>query len=340
MTQLDRLKGYQSELMEKLPQVEGKKLMVIGDLGLDEYIQGDVRRISPEAPVPVVHVTKEDKRIGLAGNVAANITALGGQAVLLGVVGDDTAKDELLTKLKESGVDASGLVVDPTRPTTRKVRVMTDTQQIVRVDYELKRFLSETIEKQLLEAVDARLGECDALVIEDYAKGLLSKGLTQKLIGLARKYDKLVVVDPHRSTPVEYYVGVDIFKPNRDEAFILSGLNIDELREDGDSLNRVGETILEKVGATHLIVTQGKQGMRLFNDGETLDLPTYARDVFDVTGAGDTVLAALSLGWVSGFGPELACAFANFAAGVVVGHVGCVPCERDELVEYIKSHSL
>ena len=332
------LAKLQNSLLERLDLLKGKKLIVLGDIGLDEYVLGDVKRISPEAPVPVLEVGSQDQRLGLAANVAQNVSSLGGESHLVAVIGADATGEQLKAMLKKAAVNCDSLVVDPSRPTTRKLRVMAGQHHIVRVDFEHRKFLSPAVEEQVFQKVQALIGKCDGIIIEDYAKGVLSESLCQKVIAAAKKAGKKVILDPNRATPHEYYRGVDLLTPNRDEAWDLSGLDLDDLRESSNSLFEVGDAILRKIEAEHLVITRGKEGMSLFSGGKVTHLPTYARQVFDVTGAGDTVIAAMMLAWMSGFTLVEACILSNFAAGVVVGKVGCVPCTIPELKNYMEEH--
>jgi len=329
--------ALKQRLLEQIPKLAGKKILIVGDVGLDEYILGEVRRISPEAPVPVLEVEKEDLRLGLSANVAQNIRSLGGIPMLVSVVGKDSGA-ELLSKLfQQMDVSTNFLIVDPDRPTTRKVRVMAKHHHLVRVDYELRKYLSADTEKKFLNMIEQNAKEADAIIIQDYAKGVISDSLLKGVISIAKKLKKKIMVDPHRSNHGDFYHGVDLIKPNYDEAVALSGLNHDDLRDHPNKVIEIGEALLKKTGATELVITRGKDGMTIFSGGKIEQVPTYARQVFDVTGAGDTVIAALSLGIVSGLPLSEACMLANFAAGVVVGQVGCVPCTVTELKEYIQS---
>ncbi|MCB9026233.1 MAG: D-glycero-beta-D-manno-heptose-7-phosphate kinase [Bdellovibrionaceae bacterium] len=322
---------------EKLQDLSRGRLLVIGDICLDEYYLGDVRRISPEAPVPVLEVKTKDQRLGLAANVAQNVVSLSGSCHLIGVVGDDATAEDLRHLMKKAGVDASSLVVAKGRPTTRKTRLMSGNHHIARVDFERKQFLDKETENLLLSKANDLMEDIDVVVLEDYAKGVFSEKSTQTLIEMAHKKNKKVFVDPHRDTPISYYIGADVFKPNKEEAFILSGLNLDDLREDENSLNLVTQTLFKKLGCEHLVVTLGREGMLHIDKTQALAMPTQAKQTFDVTGAGDTVLATLSLAWASGFDLNEACIAANSAAGVVVGKVGCVACTYDELLAALKS---
>lgn len=327
------------QLVAKIPKMAGKKILIIGDIGLDEYVMGDVRRISPEAPVPVLDVENEEYRLGLAANVAQNVVSLGGQAQLVSVIGADTGGELLKDLLRKNGVKVDSLVVDEQRPTTRKMRVMAKHHHLVRVDYEVRKYLNAGTLERLVAKVAELMPSVDGVILQDYAKGVVSEALVKKVVEVAHQHGKKVLADPHRSNPAAFYQGVDLIKPNNDESMAISGLNFDDLREVPDKVLRVGKAIQTQTGAKQVVITRGKEGMTLFS-GETIEqVPTFARQVFDVTGAGDTVIAALTMALVSDFSLKDSCTLANFAAGVVVGKVGCVPCSTDELKEYILSES-
>jgi rfaE bifunctional protein kinase chain/domain len=325
------------KLLDQIPKMKGKKILVVGDVGLDEYILGDVRRLSPEAPVPVLDVEKEDLRLGLAANVAQNIKSLGGEPVLVSVVGQDSGADLLVSLFKQNEVDVSHLIVDTKRPTTRKTRVMAKHHHLVRVDREIRKPMSSETEAKVFAKAQELIAQVDAVVIEDYAKGVVSRGLLQQIVKLAHANGKKVFVDPHQTNSGDFYAGVDLVKPNFSESIALSGLDYDELRDDPDKLIDLGRAVQARTGAKQVVMTRGKDGMIIFSENQTVQVPTFARQVFDVTGAGDTVIAAMTLGVVSGLSLTEACMLANFAAGVVVGQVGCVPCTTDELRSYIES---
>lgn len=325
------------KLIAQIPMLKGKKVLILGDVGLDEYILGDVRRLSPEAPVPILDVEGEDLRLGLAANVAQNVKSLGGDPVLISVIGQDMGA-ELLTQLfKKTSVDVSHLVVDAKRPTTRKTRIMAKHHHLVRVDREIRTFVSAETESKVFASAQDVISQVDAVVIEDYAKGVISRELIQKLVQLAHAHGKKVFVDPHQTNSGDFYSGVDLVKPNFLEAIALSGLDYDELRDDPDKLIDLGRAVQSRTGAKEVVMTRGKDGMIIFSEDQMTQVPTFARQVFDVTGAGDTVIAALTLGIASGLSVTEACMLANFAAGVVVGQVGCVPCSTQDLQLYIES---
>lgn len=332
---LDQKKKQQ--LVDNLPRLEGKRIMIVGDIGLDEYVMGAVRRISPEAPVPVLEVDEEDNRLGLAANVAQNVSSLGGIPMLVSVVGQDLGATMLKELCLKSQVGWDFIVTDTDRPTTRKTRAMTGHHHIVRIDYEVKRYLSPSTEQKLFDIIQNNISKVDALIIEDYAKGVVSQELVKKISSLCQKHGKKVLVDPHLTKTGDFYQGVDLIKPNYSEALALSGLDFDDLRDNPNKIVEAGRALQKKTGAKEIVLTRGKDGMSIFSGSEVTEVPTYARKVFDVTGAGDTVIAAIALGLSAGFNLVEACTLANFAAGVVVGKVGCVPCEIPELKEYILS---
>jgi len=329
-------------LIKELDKIKGKKILIVGDVGLDEYVIGSVRRISPEAPVPIVEVTEEDKRLGLASNVAANVASLGGEAMLVGVVGNDDTAEIFSEQLNRNKCSSDYLIVDEDRPTTRKLRVIAGQHHIVRVDFERKKFITDQVADRLLAKVQDLIGSCDGVILEDYAKGVLTAEVIKSVIDIAHKKGKLVSLDPNRTTPVDLYAGADYFTPNTDEAIALSELKLDDLRSPSDSLHEVGASLLKRLNAKGIIVTRGKDGMSAFTkDGPTAGqhFPTFARSVFDVTGAGDTVIATLTMALTAGLGLEDSCLLSNYAAGVVVGKIGCVSTTPKELREYITSHS-
>lgn len=317
--------------------MRGRKILVLGDVGLDEYVLGEVKRISPEAPVPVLEVENQDYRLGLAANVAQNVSALGGVPYLVSVVGKDSAAEQMRALFKEQGVPADHLIADQHRPTTRKARIMAHHHHLVRVDYESRRFVSPETEGKVFDRVRDLLSEVDALILEDYAKGLVSPSFMDRLVTSAKAAGKPVYVDPHRSNPAEFYAGVTLLKPNFDEALALSSLTYDDLRDRPTKIVEVGRTLMKKAQCSQVVVTRGKHGMLVFAGDQAIQVPTYARQVFDVTGAGDTVIATLTLALASGFELAEAAVLANYAAGVVVAQVGCVPCTWDQLNDYMAS---
>lgn len=324
-------------LINMIPSLKGKKVLIVGDIALDEYIMGEVRRISPEAPVPILEVREEDKRLGMAANVAQNVVSLGGEALLLSVVGNDEGGQILKELALKNGVRWDYIIASSDRPTTRKTRVMAKHHHIVRVDYEVKKFLEHHVEVEVMEKLSKAMNEADIVIVEDYAKGVITQSLIRKIVELGKANNKRVLVDPHREKTGDFYYGVDLIKPNYEESVSLSGLQFDELKENPDRVYEVGKALQKKTGAHEIVLTRSKDGMTIFAGDKITEVPTYARKVFDVTGAGDTVIASMALGLAAGLDLVDACRLANYAAGVVVGKIGCVPCEIPELIEYIET---
>ena len=329
--------AVRSRLVEKISLFKEKKILVIGDVGVDEYIMGAVKRISPEAPVPVLEVDHEDKRLGLAANVAQNVVSLGGKVELISVIGSDAGAEILQNLLQQSRVSTNSLILDSSRPTTRKTRIMTGQHHLVRIDHEVRKVLSEKTESILMEKLNSVIDDVDVIVLEDYAKGIFSQNLVQKIITRAKKAKKFLMVDPHQTKFADFYKGVDLIKPNYNEALALTQLQEDQIEDPADRVLQVGRALQKMTGAGQIVLTQGQNGMTIFSQDQVTQVPTFAKKVFDVTGAGDTVIAALALGVAAGLPLNESCMIANFAAGVVVGKVGCVPCEIADLISSIHS---
>ncbi len=297
-----------------------KKILVAGDVGVDKYTIGLVERISPEAPVPIVLVDEEKRKLGLAANVADNVRALGGIPLLTGIVGKDVAAADFRGLLESAGISSRHLVVDPSRRTVFKERIVSERQQLLRVDYESQFPVSRQVERQILARARLLLRHGDAVILEDYAKGTLSGEVASGLFKLAKNAGKFVAVDPNGKTPVERYRGAFVLTPNTKEAERLSGIAIVDER----SLRDAGELLLAATEARHIVITRGKDGMAIFTadrDG-ALMIPTFAREVYDVSGAGDTVIATLTLALAAGATIGEAAILGNLAAGVEVGKRG------------------
>lgn len=322
------------ELEEIFPHIQAKKVLVVGDIMLDEYIWGGVSRISPEAPVPVVEVQTEELRLGGAANVAANVRSLEGHPILIGVVGDDAAAERVTENLARSGIDGSGLVVDKGRPTTIKTRVIAGSQQIVRFDKEERQEVRGESLTKLFRSAEERLREVDGLIISDYGKGVIGGTLLQWLIPEALRLNRLIAVDP-KENHFPLYRGVTVITPNHKEAGIACGMEI-KTEED---LNAVGLSLLSKIGTQGVLITRGAQGMRLFERGKPpVQIDTVAREVYDVVGAGDTVVAALTLALTAGANLEQAARISNYAAGVVVGKKGTATVTIEELKDALRAN--
>jgi D-beta-D-heptose 7-phosphate kinase/D-beta-D-heptose 1-phosphate adenosyltransferase len=312
--------------IQRFPQAG---VLVIGDLILDHYIWGKVSRISPEAPVPVVQVHSESLQLGGAANVYNNILALGGKADICGVVGTDEGGRCLL---KERGVrrqGRGGVVIDPGRPTTRKTRVIAHNQQIVRYDVERRSDIKQPIQRRIIRYVESRLREISCLVVSDYAKGVVTLPLMTDLTRLAALRRIPIIVDP-KVEHFSYYKGVTVVTPNHLEAGQAAGVQADDDR----SITEAGEIIRQRLGCSAVLITRGEQGMSLFEaDGASWHIPTMARQVYDVTGAGDTVVGTLALALATGASMRDGALLANQAAGIVVGVVGTATVTAGQLSE-------
>ena len=310
------------------------RVLVVGDLILDEFIWGKVERISPEAPVPVVEVQEESRLLGGAANVAHNIRALGGQVELCGVVGDDPTGHEVLGMLREIGTGIDGVVVDGGRSTTVKTRVIASGQQVVRFDREQRDALAPGAEGKILAHLKELWGKVDCVLVSDYGKGVITKGLMEELCRLKESVPKKVVVDP-KTENFHLYRGVTVMTPNTREAEAASGRRISGLED----LKGVGRRLLRRFGCEAVLITRGEEGMALFRRRRPpVLIPTVAKEVYDVTGAGDTVAAILALSLAAGLDYLEAAALANCAAGVVVGKVGTAVVTPAELREAVEGH--
>src|SRR5215469_7446112 len=272
-----------------LSRFSGKTIVIVGDVMLDEFIWGRVRRISPEAPVPVVEVTDETYRLGGSGNVAANIQELGGKAIPLGVVGRDAASDRIGELLEKTGIETYGLV-RADRPTTVKTRILAHSQQVVRTDRESKKPVSPESNGDLAGLFTQFLPNAAAVIVSDYDKGVVSHELMTTILPKARQHGIPVFLDP-KVHHADYYRPITLITPNQREAELLTGLAIDS----DQALEEAGRKLLQRFDCEYALITRGEEGLSLFNAGGSHHLPTFAREVFDVTGAGDTVIATLAL---------------------------------------------
>ncbi|MBI5562246.1 MAG: D-glycero-beta-D-manno-heptose-7-phosphate kinase [Deltaproteobacteria bacterium] len=306
------------------------RVLVIGDLIMDHFIWGKVRRISPEAPVPVVEVTSESLMLGGSANVVNNIHSLGGSSLVTGVIGRDEDGAKLLGVLKERSIPTDGIIVDAKRPTTIKTRVIAHGQQVVRFDREKKDKIDPACTAKVVSYIAKAVKEVDVAVISDYAKGLVTRPLVEETIGMCRALGKPIAIDP-KVEHFEYYAGASVVTPNNLEASQASGVEI----EDDASLHRAGEVLFNKLGCAALLITRGEHGMSLFEQDCETHIPTVAKEVFDVSGAGDTVIGTLALALASGAAYREAAVLANFAGGVVVGKVGTATVAPDELLSAV-----
>jgi rfaE bifunctional protein kinase chain/domain len=309
-----------------------KKILVLGDLILDEFVWGRVSRISPEAPVPVVWVKNESFMPGGASNVANNINSLGGKSYMVGVVGADERAGILRGELEHRGVNINGVFSDPHRPTVLKTRVIAHQQQVVRIDKEKVEPIRDSIMKKVAGFVEDVIDEMDGIIVEDYGKGLITPKLLNKIVPLARRKKKIIAVDP-KEDHFSYYKGVTAVTPNEKEASRAVGFDI----KDKASLKKAGTELLKKLKSRIALITMGEEGMMVFEQGKLpRKIETIAQEVYDVSGAGDTVAASFTLALLAGANTIQAAHIANCAAGIVVGKVGIAVVTREEVIDRIK----
>ncbi|MEK6943333.1 MAG: D-glycero-beta-D-manno-heptose-7-phosphate kinase [Nanoarchaeota archaeon] len=316
----------ESKFMKILNSFKSKKILVIGDIMLDKYIWGDVSRISPEAPVQIVNAVNETYAPGGASNVANNISALSGKAYMIGIVGNDDARTILINDLKSKSINTDGIIIDNDKPTIQKIRIMGRGQQLLRVDYEKKEHVHKKIELQIKDFISLKIKDTDVVVISDYAKGVITKEIAEHIVKLAIKHNKPLIVDPkpaHR----EFYRGATLITPNNAEASEMSGI------DDGsdESSSKIGKKLLKDMG-TNVLLTRGEKGMSLFEkNGNTTNIPAKAKEVYSLTGAGDTVVATAALALASGATMKEAAYLANIAAGIKVGKIGTATVTLEEI---------
>jgi D-glycero-beta-D-manno-heptose-7-phosphate kinase len=315
-----------------IPEFSKVKILVIGDLILDEFVWGEVSRISPEAPVPVVWVKSESFMPGGAANVANNIASLGAKVYIAGVVGTDERAGILKEGLLEKGINIDGVVSDDSRPTTLKTRVVAHHQQVVRIDREKIEVISSGILDKMISSIKNMIEEMDAVIIEDYGKGVISAKLLKEILTIAKKKKKIITVDP-KEEHFSYYKGVTALTPNHHEAAKAAGIKAN----DSESILKIGKALLKKLDCEGLLITLGESGMQLFQkNGAVTHIPTVAQEVFDVSGAGDTVISVFTLALALGIDMKDAAYISNIAAGIVVGKVGIAVITQKELMERLK----
>lgn len=320
-----------TSLIKIIERFSNASVFVIGDIILDCYIWGNVERICPEAPVPVVDINHDSLMLGGAANVVENLRALGAQFSLCSIVGNDSDGASLEALLKEKGMGTEGIFVDTERFTTKKTRIVAGHQQVVRFDRETRKVISETMARKIFKHIKACWDQYDAVIISDYGKGLIHAGLMDDIRNLHRMKPKIISVDP-KERNLDCYHRVSLITPNKREASIFSGKEI-HTEED---LKEAGRKIMHHLQCENLVITLGSEGMILFKkDGRCLKIPTFAREVFDVSGAGDTAVSTLTLALVSGASLAESVIIANYAAGVVVGKIGTASVSSEELKKYI-----
>jgi len=316
------------ELVNVLASIGRPRVLVVGDLMLDRYVWGAVERISPEAPIPVLRVTADDTRPGGAGSVAVNLASLGARVSCVGVLGDDPEADTVQRLMQAHGIGHKAVTRSPDRPTTVKTRFMARVQQILRVDREDVAPIASDLAAHLLAALRAEVREADVVLVSDYKKGLLTPGLLDALIKACRRSGKRVIVDPARGVDPTWYRGATAICPNRVEAAEAAGLP-----DEPGSIDQIGRRLLRRLGLEACIITRDRDGISLYRPRRRgLHIPARAREVFDVTGAGDMVLSILGFVLAGGGTFEQAVEIANVAGGLEVSKLGVVPLSRDEIL--------
>lgn len=321
-----------NKLTKIISRFKNKNIMVVGDLVLDHYIFGKVERVSPEAPVPVVWANRENFVCGGAANVGLNLVFLGAKVSLGGCLGKDHFGNVLSSLIKKGGIGSELIVTDKKRPTTLKTRIIAQHQQIVRLDWESVEFLSYDSSRMLFKKIVQNINKFDAIIIEDYGKGVINPNLVGDLVELCTRKKKIVTVDP-KEEHIDYYANVTSLTPNLKEAQAAANMKIHSKEE----IPLLGKAIIERLNPKSLLITLGEDGMMLFADGTHYHIPTMALEVFDVTGAGDTVISAFTLALAAGASFYEAALISNFAAGVVVEKLGAATTNKKELLQRINA---
>lgn len=312
------------EIFNNFPE---RTIFVVGDIIMDQYIWGKVSRISPEAPVPVVDIVEESFLLGGAANVLNNIVSLGSNAIICGVIGHDDIGRKIIHELRVRGIDTGGIIVESDRPTTIKTRIIAHSQQVVRYDREKRDEINLSSKEIIKEYLKSKISEINALIISDYYKGVVTKEMVAEIVSFANSKGLPIVADP-KVGHFDLYEGLTLITPNISEASAGSGIPI----VDDKSLERAGRALIEKLRCKAVLVTRGEDGMTLIEEkGEVTNIPTMAKKVFDVTGAGDTVIGVMTLAIASGATIKESAVIANHAAGIVVGKVGTAVVEIEDL---------
>ncbi|HOZ84932.1 MAG TPA: D-glycero-beta-D-manno-heptose-7-phosphate kinase [Niabella sp.] len=325
---------HKDQILKLASDKKQPAILVIGDIMADRYVWGTANRISPEAPVPVLMAKNETITLGGAGNVAQNLRRLNARVALCGIVGDDPSATTILQQLREEKIDAHAIIKDHSRPSTLKTRVMAGNHQLLRVDRELSHPISTEIATKLLQKLEALIQKSEIVLLSDYNKGLLTPALTQKIISICIQHSKKVMVDP-KGLQYEKYKNAWLIKPNRKElSEAMSGLPVNTKEE----VIITARKLLSKTKSQHLVVTLSEEGLALISKRKVQIFPVRAQEVFDVTGAGDSVFAALGYFLALGIELSVACELANYAAAIAVSKVGSVAVTIDEIFSIIDKH--
>jgi rfaE bifunctional protein kinase chain/domain len=324
--------------IERINEIEikftNKTIAIIGDMMLDGYLWGDVTRVSPEAPVPVVEIDNEFFRFGGAANVALNISSIGGNPLPIGIIGNDRDGKTFLSLMDNADLNSDGIFFDKRRPTTTKTRVIAGKQHVVRIDKESKEPISNELEMKILQFLESNISKIDAIILQDYNKGVLTEKIIETSIKIGNENNKIVTVDP-KFINFKKYKNATIFKPNKKESEDILGLRIIS----DEDISYAGKELLKLLNAKYVLLTLGEKGIALFQkDADEIRIPTKARKVSDVSGAGDTVIATITYALACGAKIDEAAYIANYAGGLVCEEVGIVPIERDKLFNTLRGN--
>jgi len=325
-----------SEIIKILSKTSGKRICIIGDVMLDQYLIGKVTRISPEAPVQVFETSKSEPKLGGAANVSLNVKTLGTEPLLIGVIGNDSDAVVLKKVMIENGQETKGLITEHSRPTTCKTRVIADSHHLIRIDSESKKDISNESKDKIIALLNKNVKIIDIIILQDYNKGVLTKDLIKRIIDFAKKNKIKLLVDPKFDNFFEY-TDVFLFKPNKKEIEDASGKKAKNIQE----LKELGYELIRKINCEYLILTLGENGIMIFENGNKIKVSshkTIARKVADVSGAGDTVISTIAVTLSCGATVEQAVLTANYAAGLVVEEVGIVPIYKEKLISHLQEH--
>ena len=327
-----KLKIKNERLIDIVGNFNKGKVLVVGDVMIDQFIYGTVDRISPEAPVPVVEVQDETFTLGGAANVLNNIKKLGGgTSSVCGVIGDDSYGERAKSLFKQIGAKSDGLIADSQRITTKKTRIIAHSQQVVRFDKEVKNNITKPTYNKVISYIKSNITGYDAVIISDYGKGVITKELAAAVVDICTKNNRIIIVDP-KTNHLLYYKGITSMTPNHHEASLAAGIKI----TDEKTLEKAGNLLITFLESDSVLITRGDKGMALFEKAGTIsNIPTVAQNVYDVTGAGDTVISVFTLALSVGASFKEAAVLANYAAGIVVGKIGTATTTADELCSAI-----
>ncbi|MGL5963172.1 MAG: D-glycero-beta-D-manno-heptose-7-phosphate kinase [Fusobacteriaceae bacterium] len=316
-----------NKLEEILKSFKSLKIAVVGDMMLDDYLIGSVERISPEAPVPVVSIKKEKFVLGGAANVVNNLSTLGAQVICFGVIGEDFDGCRLIKELEKKGIQTSEILKSEERPTIVKRRIISGNQQLLRLDWENSSPISKDLEDILLKKIEKKIDGLNAVILSDYDKGVLTPKVVKRIISLCKEKKIIVTIDPKPKNTLNY-IGATSMTPNRKEAVECLG------KTSFENIIKIGKELKEKLQLDNLLLTRSEEGMSLFENENIINIPTYAKEVYDVTGAGDTVISTFTLACAAGVTPSEAAKIANTAAGVVVGKMGTSTVTKEEILDF------